>query len=83
MVLKSCSVYACVRACMCVRVHEHCKLQTSVFVFYAGNVMFWGMIFVPHREYVYHATRVTVMVVRVLHTYETGAQIFTITQQFT
>jgi hypothetical protein len=77
-------VRACAWVCVCVlRVHGHCKLQTSVFNFYAGNVQFWGMIIVSNCEYVYLATRVTVLVVIVLQTYATGAQMFTITQQFT
>jgi hypothetical protein len=76
MVLTSCSVYVCVCVCvcLCVRLHEHCKLQTSVFNFYAGNVEFWGMMIVSNREYVYLATRVTVMVVIVLQTYATGGK---------
>ena len=74
-------VRACV--CVCVRLHEHCKLQISVFNFLAGNVKFSGMMIVSKREYVYLATRATVMVVIVLQTYATVAQMFTITQQFT
>ena len=73
----------CVRVCVCVRLHEHCKLQISVFNFLAGNVKFSGMMIVSKREYVYLATRATVMVVIVLQTYATVAQMFTITQQFT
>jgi len=75
----------CVCVCVCarVRLHDHCKLQIYVFNLCAGKVQFCGTTIVSNHEYVYLATRVTVMVVIVLQTYATGAQMFTTTQQFT